>query len=739
VPIASSALGRLRRLPPVVSDVALSLVSLGVFLGGTEAVCRLLAREPPPAPVAAYITDWPERDFYTIRSNATGWPPWEEYNHEGLRDREHAVERAAGVRRIVCLGDSVTLGWGLPAQDAYPQVLQDLFDARGERVEVFNVALGGWAPRQELIAYRRIVRQYRPDQVVLGLCLNDVAEMHNNLTRPPRLLQGLYLHSALVRRLVGAREREIRDVRELFSRPDAPRVRDGYRRLFQDVAALRDEARRDGAAFAVAVFPFRFQTGSDAPPATAQQEIAAFCARERIPLLDLLAALRPLRAEGFIDDLHLSAAASRLVAEEMIESGLLASPAAGPSRPGEGHPSAPRERGASPAALLAALRSSDPAARAAAALALGNRGEDPHRAVPALAGLLDDPSPRVRAAAAWALGRFGRDAEPAASRLARLLGDPHPPARAGAAWSLGKIGEGAAGAAPALVRHLEDADDAVRWRAADALGEIAASARAAVADLVQVLARPQGRGRAGAAWALGKLGHAARDAVPALSAALSDPRADVRGRAAWALGEIGPAASAAVPALAGLVDDPEIGWRAVDALGGIGPAAAPATRELEAALTSSSGGLRWRAAKALGRVGPGAKAAEPRLLEALGDREDNVRVAAAKALAQVGPDPRTALRPLARALGDPDGRVRYEAAAAIGRVGAAAHPFQSSLIQALADADANVRGAAARALRRIGPSLDASHALARMATGDPDESARAEARRALRGDIAVSR
>ncbi|HEY3121545.1 MAG TPA: HEAT repeat domain-containing protein [Vicinamibacteria bacterium] len=736
--IAASTLRLLRRLPPAAANLAVAVASAAVFLGATEGVCRLLAREAPPAPVAAYITDWPERDFYTIRSNATGWPPWEEYNHEGLRDREHAVAGAPGVRRIVCLGDSVTLGWGLPAQDAYPQLLQDLFDARGQAVEVFNVALGGWAPRQELIAYRRIVRQYHPDQVVLGLCLNDVAEMHNNLTRPPRLLQGLYLHSALVRRVVGARDREIRDVRELFSRPDEPRVRDGYRRLFQDVATLRDEARQDGAALAVALFPFRFQTEAGAPPTTAQREIAAFCAREQIPLLDLLPALQPLRSEGFIDDLHLSAAGSRRVAEEVLDSGLLAPSAGGTHPGGDARPASPKDRGASPAELLAALHGGDPAARSAAALALGNRGHDPGRAVPALTELLDDPSPRVRAAGAWALGRFARDAAPAVNRLAHLLDDSHPPARAGAAWSLGKIGERAALAAPALVRRLDDTDDSVRWRAADALGEIGSAAPGAVADLVQVLARPRGRGRAGAGWALGKLGPAARDAVPALTAALADPGADVRSRAAWALGEIGPAAASAVPALAGLVRDPEIGWRAVDALGGIGPAAAPAAGELEAALASPSGGLRWRAAKALGRIGPGAKAAEPRLLEALGDREDNVRVAAAKALAQVGPDART-LRPLARALGDPDGRVRYEAAAAIGRVGAAAHPFQSSLIQALADADANVRGAAARALRRIGPSLDASHALARMAAGDPDESARAEARRALRGDIAVSR
>ena len=38
------------------------------------------------------------------------------------------MAKPAGLRRVAFLGDSVTLGWGLAAEDAYPQLLQDRLD-----------------------------------------------------------------------------------------------------------------------------------------------------------------------------------------------------------------------------------------------------------------------------------------------------------------------------------------------------------------------------------------------------------------------------------------------------------------------------------------------------------------------------------------------------------------------------------------------------------------------------------
>ena len=220
----------------LLANLALGASSLVLFLGGAEGVSRLVEAAKPERPRAPYITDWAawDGDFYTVKSTAVGWPPWEDYNRDGLRDREHALAKPKGVRRVISLGDSTTLGWRLRPEEAYPQVLQDRASALGQNLEVFNVALGGWSTRQELIAYRRIARAYHPDIVLLGICLNDFAEMQNNLARPPAWLAALHLRSALVRRIVRAEDREIGSIEELFaeppSRPGRGRVPPGVRR-----------------------------------------------------------------------------------------------------------------------------------------------------------------------------------------------------------------------------------------------------------------------------------------------------------------------------------------------------------------------------------------------------------------------------------------------------------------------------------------------------------------------------
>jgi hypothetical protein len=139
------------KLRELVTNLSLSAATLALVLGAAEMIAR---RGPDAPPVAGYITDWQDWDgeFYTVKSEAAGWPPWEDYNSDGLRDRDHELARTPGVRRVVCLGDSTTLGWGLRPPEAYPQVLEELLEEAGDRTEVLNVALGGWSTRQELIA-----------------------------------------------------------------------------------------------------------------------------------------------------------------------------------------------------------------------------------------------------------------------------------------------------------------------------------------------------------------------------------------------------------------------------------------------------------------------------------------------------------------------------------------------------------------------------------------------------------
>ena len=189
-------------------------------------------------------------------------------------------------------------------------------------VEVMNIAVSGWATLQEAVAYREIARKYKPDHVFLGFCLNDVAELHNNLTEPPSaIMQGLLRRSALARWLVNAKGREVHSVRELFERPESPAVRDGWRRVAQHLTQLRDDTLSDGCGLSVLIFPFRFQVENDPPEPIPQKRLFDLCIAGGIPCLDLRPALEPLGPAAFVDQSHLSFAGAKKVAEEMIRWG----------------------------------------------------------------------------------------------------------------------------------------------------------------------------------------------------------------------------------------------------------------------------------------------------------------------------------------------------------------------------------------------------------------------------------
>jgi HEAT repeat protein/lysophospholipase L1-like esterase len=672
-------------------------------LGAAELLARLTEGPAPPAP-KDYITDWQawDGDFYTVNSTAVGWPPWEDYNTEGLRDREHEIEKRSGSWRVACLGDSVTLGWGIRPQQAWPQVLEELAAASGYDLDVMNVALGGWSTRQELIAYRRIVRRYRPDQVLLGICLNDVPEMLNNLSRPPTLIAALHRRSALVRRLVNARDREVGAVEELFTAPDSAKVRRAYALLFADLRRLRDEVRADGSSLAILVFPFRFQVLPAAPPPLAQTTIVAFCRREGIPVLDLVPAVSRLGPAAFHDYDHFSVEGARLVAAQVLSSPLLPGPegdAGAGVRPGPhgGAGVAPAAGGGDWQGLVEALRDPSESRRTAAAHGLATLGEAAAPAVPALIAALDDPQRTVRAAAEWALGDVGPAAAAAVPRLRRLLDDEDPFLRAGAVFGLGGVSAAAREAVPGIVARLDDPDERVRWRASDALGRIGLGADS-VEALARLVRKAQGPGRGLAAEALGRLGADARSAVPDLTVAAFDQRADVRWRAVWALGRIGPAAKPAVLALRMSLADPDLCWRAAQALGEIGPGAADAVPDLVTLLREPSSNVRWRAAEALGAIG--SPQAAPALASAVDDPAENVRLAAVVALSSVGAKSALAEPAYIRALRDKDLRIRVQAVRSLGRFGSLSSRARQALKTAGTDPDESVRTQAAKVLRR---------------------------------------
>lgn len=100
---------------------------------------------------------------------------YEKINREGWRDVEHSSSARPGTRRLLVVGDSLALGWGIPniQNRLGEQVADRLREETGEQWEPINASLGG-ANTLDEIEYLKKTISYRPNIVLLIYSFNDI-------------------------------------------------------------------------------------------------------------------------------------------------------------------------------------------------------------------------------------------------------------------------------------------------------------------------------------------------------------------------------------------------------------------------------------------------------------------------------------------------------------------------------------------------------------------------------------
>jgi lysophospholipase L1-like esterase len=93
-------------------------------------------------------------------------------NSRGLRDDEHALGKVEGVRRIVCIGDSTTWGYGVENEEMFSSVLEQALPG----TETINLGANGYSTVQELVRLETEGVLYHPDWTVLLFCWNDLED-----------------------------------------------------------------------------------------------------------------------------------------------------------------------------------------------------------------------------------------------------------------------------------------------------------------------------------------------------------------------------------------------------------------------------------------------------------------------------------------------------------------------------------------------------------------------------------
>ena len=273
-------------------------------------------------------------------------------NALGYRDLERVQPKPAGVRRLVCLGDSFTWGVGVLFDDAWPQrVERTLSRTRGERWEAVNLAEPGMNAVEQVSRLDSEGFGYGPDVVVLGWVLNDsedddaaearrARDWAEQEGREPGPFEALWSRSALVR-LVRARvhatlenRRRISGYRSMYADDYA-----GWKKAHQALVTMGGLCRARGVPFVVVIFPL-FANPLDAryPFAELHTKVAQAAGEAGARVVDLLPSYRKvdwrlLVVDGAADE-HPNEIAHRIAAQAIARAmGDVVPRPAAPTRP----------------------------------------------------------------------------------------------------------------------------------------------------------------------------------------------------------------------------------------------------------------------------------------------------------------------------------------------------------------------------------------------------------------------
>ncbi len=151
------------------------LVSLLIVLGVFEGGLRLLGF-PPPQKLNHFdpTLGWSlQPDKTTVRKTAEYTAEFE-VNGLGLRDdADLTAAKPADTFRVVCLGDSFTLGFAVQREDLFVDQLERLWNAEGRKVDVVNTGTEAYSTDQEAMWLLENGDAFAPDLVLLFSYDND--------------------------------------------------------------------------------------------------------------------------------------------------------------------------------------------------------------------------------------------------------------------------------------------------------------------------------------------------------------------------------------------------------------------------------------------------------------------------------------------------------------------------------------------------------------------------------------
>jgi lysophospholipase L1-like esterase len=173
-------------------------------------------------------------------------------NEWGLRGGPVA-DASAGGRRILVLGASITLGWGVKEEETLTALIEKKFAEAGQSVQVLNAGIGNYNAERYVEHFFRDLKDLKPTEIVVHYFLRDAEKLEpgggNFFLRNSQLAVTLWI---AFNRLTGAQgEQTIVDHYKAVYDPNA----EGYKTMEASLQKLADYAKANNIKLTMAMVP----------------------------------------------------------------------------------------------------------------------------------------------------------------------------------------------------------------------------------------------------------------------------------------------------------------------------------------------------------------------------------------------------------------------------------------------------------------------------------------------------
>jgi lysophospholipase L1-like esterase len=237
-------------------------------------------------------------------------------NEWGLRGAP-TPPRDPNVRRILFLGSSITLGWGVNEQDTETEQLRKMFEADGQKVEVLNAGIGNYNAERYVERFFSELKDLNPSDIVVQYFLRDAEKLDdgqgNFLLRHSELAVTLWIAMTRLTGKIG-----LKSLKEHYQSVYEPNS-EGCQTMQASLRKLAEYAKAHNIRLFMAMTP-DVHNLADYPFSDIHRRMESIAKEDGYRFIDLLPAFKNLPPEqiwAMPGDPHPNALGHHLMAEAM--------------------------------------------------------------------------------------------------------------------------------------------------------------------------------------------------------------------------------------------------------------------------------------------------------------------------------------------------------------------------------------------------------------------------------------